>query len=446
MMPLLVRGGRLFAPAQGIDSTGSLLIDEGAISWLGTGEVTPLPSDCDVLSAGGLLVCPGFIDLHCHLREPGFEEKETISTGTLAAAQGGFTTVCCMPNTRPPLDNGATIKRVLTTAAEEGVVRVLPVGCITRGRKGEELVDMAELASAGVIGFSDDGDPVPDSELMKQALQMARSLGLQTGLQVRLPVIEHCEDKDLTGDGVLNEGVVSARLGLRGIPAAAEERMVARDIDLVRLTGGHLHVAHISTKGSVELVRRAKQEGLNVTAEVTPHHLTLTEEEIAACGANAKVAPPLRMEQDIEALIEGLVDDTIDAIATDHAPHTKAEKNRGLEQAPSGISGFEIAFGALMSLVHSGRLPLSTLIRKLTSAPAELLGERFGKLGSLEIGAAGDIVIIDPDMEWVVDTAKFASKGRNTPLAGRTLKGRVVATVFGGKVVYRDESVAFKKR
>jgi len=446
MMPLLVRGGRLFAPAQGIDSTGSLLIDEGAISWLGTGEVTPLPSDCDVLSAGGLLVCPGFIDLHCHLREPGFEEKETISTGTLAAAQGGFTTVCCMPNTRPPLDNGATIKRVLTTAAEEGVVRVLPVGCITRGRKGEELVDMAELASAGVIGFSDDGDPVPDSELMKQALQMARSLGLQTGLQVRLPVIEHCEDKDLTGDGVLNEGVVSARLGLRGIPAAAEERMVARDIDLVRLTGGHLHVAHISTKGSVELVRRAKQEGLNVTAEVTPHHLTLTEEEIAACGANAKVAPPLRMEQDIEALIEGLVDDTIDAIATDHAPHTKAEKNRGLEQAPSGISGFEIAFGALMSLVHSGRLPLSTLIRKLTSAPSELLGERFGKLGSLEIGAAGDIVIIDPDMEWVVDTAKFASKGRNTPLAGRTLKGRVVATVFGGKVVYRDESVAFKKR
>ena len=353
-MPLLVRGGRLFDPAQGIDGTGSLLIDGGTISWLGAGEAVP-PSGCDILPVQGFLVCPGFIDLHCHLREPGFEEKETISTGTLAAARGGFTTVCCMPNTEPPLDNRATIKRVLTTVAEEGMVRVLPVGCITKGRKGEELVDMAELASAGVIGFSDDGDPVPDSGLMRRALECAREAGL--------PVIEHCEDKALTGDGVLNEGVVSARLGLRGIPAAAEERMVARNIGLAGSTGGHLHVAHVSTKGSVELVRRAKQEGLNVTAEVTPHHLTLTEEEVSACGANARVNPPLRTEQDIEALIEGLVDDTIDAIATDHAPHTEAEKNRGLEQAPSGISGFETAFGALMSLVHTGRLPLTTHIR-----------------------------------------------------------------------------------
>lgn len=436
-MPLLVRGGRLFDPAQGIDDTGGLLIDGGTISWLGEGEVLP-PSGCDILPVQGFLVCPGFIDLHCHLREPGFEEKETISTGTLAAAGGGFTTVCCMPNTEPPLDNRATIKRVLTTVAEEGMVRVLPVGCITKGRKGEELVDMAELASAGVIGFSDDGDPVTDSALMERALRIARSIGL--------PVIEHCEDKALTGDGVLNEGVVSVRLGLRGISAAAEEIMVARNIGLAGSTGGHLHVAHVSTKGSVELVRRAKQEGLNVTAEVTPHHLTLTEEEVSACGANARVNPPLRTEQDIEALIEGLVDDTIDAIATDHAPHTEAEKNRGLEQAPSGISGFETAFGALMSLVHTGRLPLPTLIRKLTSAPAALLGERFGKLGTLEIGAAGDIVIIDPDMEWVVDTTKFASKGRNTPLAGRTLKGRVMATVCGGKVVYRDECVTLETR
>ncbi len=433
-MPLLVRGGRLFAPAQGINSTGSLFIDEGVISWLVAGEAAP-PFGCDILSVQGFLVCPGFIDLHCHLREPGFEEKETISTGTLAAARGGFTTVCCMPNTEPPLDNRVIIKRVLTTAAEEGVVRVLPVGCITQGRKGEELVDMAVLASAGVIGFSDDGDPVPDAGLMRRALECAHAVGL--------PVIEHCEDKALTGEGVINEGAVSARLGLHGIPVAAEEIMVARDIGLVRLTGGHLHVAHISTRGSVELVRRAKQEGLNVTAEVTPPHLTLTEEEIATCGPNAKVSPPLRTEQDIEALIEGLVDDTIDAIATDHAPHTEAEKNRGLGQAPSGISGFETAFGALMSLVHNGRLPLSTLIRKLTSAPAALLGERFGKLGTLEIGAVGDIAIIDPDMEWVVDTAKFASKGRNTPLTGRTLKGRVVATVYGGKVVYKDECVRF---
>ena len=436
--PLLIEGGWLFAPAQGIDSAGSLIIDDGRISWMGLGETAPPQSGYDIFPAKGLIVCPGFIDLHCHLREPGFEDKETISTGTLAAARGGFTTVCCMPNTNPPLDNAHIIRWILSRAAEAGTVRVLPVGCITRGRKGEELVDMEELGLAGVIGFSDDGDSVVDPDLMQQALECTRDTGL--------PVIEHCEDKTLSAGNVVNEGAVSARLGLKGSPAAAEDNMVARNIEIARRTGGRLHIAHVSTRGSVEMIRLARQEGIRVTAEVTPSHLTLTEEEIATCGANAKVSPPLRTEQDIEALIEGLKDDTIDAIATDHAPHTEAEKNLGLEQAPSGISGFETAFGALMGLVHAGRLSLSTLIRKLTSSPASILGDRFGKLGMLELGAVGDIVIIDPDKEWVVDTAKFASKGRNTPLAGCKLKGKVMATICGGRVVYRDDSVYIETR
>ena len=429
--PLLIQGGRILAPALGIDGTGSIIIDNGSISWMGPGETAPPKSGYDILPAKGLIVCPGFIDLHCHLREPGFEEKETISTGTLAAARGGFTTVCCMPNTSPPLDNIHIIEWVRSRAKEVSMVRVLPVGCITRGRKGEELTDMAELGLAGVIGFSDDGDSVADPDLMQRALERTLDAGL--------PVIEHCEDKSLSAGNMVNDGAVSARLGIKGSPAAAEYNMVARNIEIARRTGGRLHIAHVSTRGSVEMISLAKREGVRVTAEVTPSHLTLTEEEIAVCGASAKVSPPLRTGLDIEALIEGLKDDTIDAIATDHAPHTEAEKNLGLEQAPSGISGFETALGALMGLVHAGRLPLSTLIRKLTSGPASILGDRFGKLGTLELGAAGDIVIIDSDREWVVDVAKFASKGRNTPLAGRTLKGKVMATICGGNIVYRDE-------
>ena len=438
MTPLLVRGGRLFDPGLGIDGIGSVLVDGGRVSWLRMGEAAPPTSDHDAISARGLIVCPGFIDLHCHLREPGFEEKETISTGTRAAAKGGFTTVCCMPNTEPPLDSPEAVRWVLSRASEQGMVRVLPIGCITGGRAGRGLVDMAGMASAGVVGFSDDGDPVADSGLMRRALETARKLPL--------PVIEHCEDKAISADGVMNEGVVSARLGLGGIPAAAEEQMVARDIELARATGGHLHVAHISTRGSVELVRRARRDGVLVTAEVTPYHLTLTEEEVAVCGANAKVSPPLRTPEDVEALVEGLRDGTIDAIATDHAPHTGTEKGRGMELAPSGISGFETALGALMGLVHAGRLPLSILVDKLTTGPATILGERCGKLGTLEVGASGDITVIDPDREWVVDTGSFVSKGRNTPLAGRMLKGEVMATVCRGELVYRDEQVLLERR
>ena len=431
---LLIRGGRIIDPRQGIDEVGSLLISEGKISW--RGETPPQP-DYDVLPAEGLIVCPGFIDLHCHLRQPGFEEKETIATGTQAAARGGFTTICCMPNTNPPLDNQATIDYVKSVATTEGMVRVLPIGCISKGRKGKELADMGELASAGVIAFSDDGEPAANSRLMRQALDYSLALGL--------PVTDHCEDTALTEGGQMNEGIISTKLGLRGIPNAAEDIIVARDLALAQLTGGRLHIAHTSTEGSVDLIRRAKEKGIKVTAEATPHHLTLTEEKVIGYDANAKVNPPLRTKRDIQALIQGLNDNTIDIIATDHAPHTEADKLCEFALAPFGISGFETALGSLMTLVHDGQLALVTLITKLTCEPAKIIGNKYGELGTLAIGASGDVTIFDPDTEWVVDTKAFASKGKNTPLAGERLKGKIMATISQGELVYKDDSITLKE-
>ena len=436
MKPLLIQGGRIIDPSQGIDITGSLLIAEGKILWLGKGEKTPPQPDYDVLPARGLVVCPGFIDLHCHLRQPGFEEKETIATGTKAAARGGFTTICCMPNTSPPLDNQTVVEYIKSKSASEGVVRVLPIGCISKGRKGEELAEMGELASAGVIAFSDDGEPALNSHLMRQALDYSRAFDL--------PIIDHCEDKALTEGGQMNEGIISTRLGLRGIPNAAEEIMVARDLALAKLTGGRLHIAHVTTEGSVELIRRAKEKGIKVTAEVTPHHLTLTEERVIGYDTNAKVNPPLRTKRDIKALIQGLNDNTIDIIATDHAPHTEADKLCEFDLAPFGISGLETALGSLMSLVHDREISLVTLIAKLTYEPARIIGNKYSKLGTLAIGAPADVTLFDPTLEWVVDTKAFASKGRNTPLAGERLKGKVMATIFQGKLVYKDDSINVK--
>ena len=433
MKPLLIQGGRIIDPSLGLDETASLLITEGKISWLGGGEITPPPPDYDIVYAQGLIVCPGFIDLHCHLRQPGFEEKETIATGSRAAARGGFTTVCCMPNTNPPLDNRATIDYVKTKAATEGVVRVLPIGCISKGSKGRELTPMSELASAGVIAFSDDGQPVMDSGLMRQALEYSCAFGL--------PIIDHCEDIALTEGGQMNEGIISARLGVKGIPNAAEEIMVARDLALAQLTGGRLHIAHTTTEGSVDLVRHAKEKGIQVTAEVTPHHLTLTEERVIGYDTKAKVNPPLRTKRDIQALIQGLRENVIDIIATDHAPHSEAEKRCEFALAPFGISGFETALGSLMSLVHDGQLPLATLISKLTCEPSKIIGDKYGKLGTVATGAPADVTIFDPDLEWVVDTGAFASKGKNTPLAGSMLKGKVMATISEGKLVYKDDSI-----
>ncbi|MFC2057146.1 dihydroorotase [Chloroflexota bacterium] len=438
MKTLLIYGGHIVDPSQGINEIGSLLITEGKISWLSKGEVPPPQTDYDVLPAQGLTVCPGFIDLHCHLRQPGFENKETIATGTRAAARGGFTTICCMPNTNPPLDNLTVVDYVKSKATIEGIIRVLPIGCISKGRKGEELAPMCELASAGVIGYSDDGDPVLNPRLMRQALDYSRTLGL--------PIIDHCEDTTLADGGLMNEGIVSARLRLRGIPAAAEEVMVTRDLALAQSTGGWLHIAHVSTEGSVNIIRQAKEESVRVTAEVMPHHLTLTEEKVIGYDTNAKVNPPLRTKQDIRALIEGLKANVIDIIATDHAPHTKSDKLAEFTLAPFGISSFETALGSLMSLVHDGQLTLTTLISKLTCEPARIIGDKYGNLGTLAIGAPADITLFDTNKDWVVDTKTFASKGKNTPLAGSVLKGKVMATISLGKLVYKDDSIKVEEK
>jgi len=443
--PIVIRGGRILDPGQGLDQVGDILIRDGRIAAVGpnaSGEAQR------VIDASGLVVCPGFVDLHCHLREPGFEHKETIATGTLAAARGGFTTVCCMPNTEPPVDSAAVVEFILRTARSQGHARVLPIGCVSRGRAGKELAEMGDLADAGAVAFSDDGSPVADAALLRRALEYATTFGL--------PLVEHCEDLSLSHEGVMHEGWVATRLGLRGIPAAAEEAAVARAIALAELTGAHLHVAHVSTAGSVDLVRRAKERGSPITAEVTPHHLALTHEAVMvgapvlsgvegsespgglAYDTNAKVNPPLRTPADAEACLRGLLDGAIDAIATDHAPHAIEDKLCEFDHAAFGISGLETALALCLSLVHDGRLDLPTLVSKLTAGPVRVFGlERVEPgVGSLAVGAPGDVAVFDPQAEWTVEPERFASKGKNTPLAGRRLRGRVVATVYGGKMVF----------
>ena len=437
---ILIKNGRVVDPSQDIDEIASVLIDDGKIVGVDVGVES---EGAEVIDATGMVICPGFIDLHTHLREPGFEYKETIATGTAAAARGGFTTVCAMPNTSPVMDSRSIVDFVLAKAVEEGVVRVLPIGAVTKGSQGKELAEMGELADAGAIGFSDDGHPVSDHNIMRQALSYASSLGL--------PIINHAEVKSLSTGGVMNEGWVATRLGLKGIPTSAEEIMVARDIELADLTGGRVHIAHASTTGTIDLVRQAKDKGIDVTCEVTPHHLTLTDEAImgylstdgpfdtlteSAYDTATKVAPPLRGRTDMEAMVEALKEGVIDFIATDHAPHGIVDKQTTYEDAANGISVLETALGSLMGLVYSGAIPLPVVVEKLTASPAGFLGR--SDLGTLRAGSEADVTIIDPDAEWVVDPSEFRSKGKNTPLAGATLKGRVVATVYGGRVVYGD--------
>jgi dihydroorotase len=423
---LLIRGGRIIDPSQEIDKTADLLIKDGKILWLGEGK--PPIEDFAVLNAAGLIVCPGFIDLHCHLRQPGYEDKETIASGTGAAARGGFTTVCCMPNTNPPLDSGDMLNYVRTVAAREGIIRVFPIGCVSVGRKGEELADLNELEMNGAVAFSDDGSSVRNREVMNHALEYSRDF--------KRPIIDHCEDPTLTKGGQINEGVVSLEMGLRGISAAAEESIVKRDIDLAKETGGHVHIAHVSTEGSADLIRAAKEDGVHVTAEVTPHHLTLTEEDVLKYGTLAKVSPPLRTKNDTIALLRALNDSVIDIVATDHAPHTKADKDCEFTQAAFGISGLETALGSLVGLILKSELTLNNMIAALTMGPARVLG--YAKLGTLETGAPADVCIFNLHKEWKVDVEKFASKGKNTPLAGQTLKGKVMSTIYIGRPVYMD--------
>ena len=445
-MKLLIKGGRIIDPLAGLDFIGDLLIENGRVA--GLERDIDRPEGAREINASGLVVCPGFIDLHCHLREPDPEDKETIATGTQAAARGGFTTICAMPNTRPAMDSPEVIGLVTRKAREEGIVKVLPIGAVTVGREGETLTDMEALAGAGVIGFSDDGSPVSDDGIMRAALIRAAALGL--------PIMNHCEDLSLSRGGAMNDGVVSRSLGLPGVPAAAEELMVSRDVNLVEATGGLLHLTHLSTAGSVEILRVAKERGLNVTAEATPHHLTITEEWAIPGRARggrtdavvpgeynttAKVNPPLRTDRDVEAVVQALIDGVIDCIATDHAPHTIADKDCSFEEAAFGISGLEAALGSLMSLVHSGRLDLPNLIERLTAAPARILGipDRFP--GSVRVGSPADVTIFDPQADWVVDSTEFVSRGKNTPLDGATLKGRVRATIVDGSIAYRDEAL-----
>ncbi len=448
MRPVLVRRARLIDPARSKDFVGDILFSGGLIAALET-SIEAVPDGCTVVDGEGLVACPGFIDLHAHLREPGFEYKETIATGSDAAARGGFTTLCCMPNTDPPIDSESVVEFVLSRAREKGIVRILPIGCVTRGRQGKELADLEELAASGSVAFSDDGDPVHDPNLMRMALTYSADLGR--------PVSNHCQDFHLSGEGVMAEGAVATRLGLQGIPPAAEDAMIARDIALAQATGGRLHVAHLSTAGSVPLLRRAKDLGLNVTAEVCPHHLTITDEWALGSQGNGagrsewaydtstKVYPPLRGRLDADTLVEALADGTIDCIATDHAPHDVASKQVTYQDAAFGISVLETALGSALQPVHTGQIPLSVLIERLTVGPARILGSEYAPLATLEPGTPADIVLFDPEAEWTVDTAQFASKGRNTPLEGTTLKGCTMATIMGGRIVFQSPKLRIQE-
>ena len=423
-MSLLIRNGRVIDPAASIDSVQDVLLKGDRIERIG--RALAVPDDTPALDATGKIVCPGFIDLHVHLREPGQEYKETVATGTRAAAAGGFTAVCAMANTHPVNDNRAVTDYIRARAETEGIVRVYPIGAVTRNLGGEELAELAELAEAGCVAFSDDGKCVMNAALYRRAMEYT--------LPFATPLISHAEDHQLSRGAAMNEGVVSTELGLPGAPAAAEDVMVARDILLAELTGAHVHIAHVSTAGAVRLVRDAKARGVRVTAEVTPHHLLLTEEAVRTFDANTKMNPPLRTKRDAEALVEGLIDGTIDCIATDHAPHATSEKEGEYDRAAFGIVGLETAVGLLMDrLVTPGTLPLATLVARLSRDPARLLHLPGG---SLAAGAPADLTLLDPEARWTVDPARFASKSRNTPFAGWTVTGRPWKTIVGGRVAW----------
>lgn len=422
-MRLLLKGGRVVDPQNGLDETMDVLIQEGKVVAVDTAIGA---EDARVLDVRGKVVLPGLIDMHVHLREPGREDEETIETGTLAAARGGFVAVACMPNTDPPLDTGAAVRFVLSRARETGHVRVLPVGAVTRGLGGTELAEIGELRRAGAVAISDDGRPVTNATVMRHAMEYASMFDM--------PVISHAEDVELSAGGAINEGYWSTRLGLPGIPAAAEETMVARDIFLAELTGARLHIAHVSTAGSVELIRRAKEKGILVTCEATPHHFTLTDEAVAGYDTNTKVNPPLRTQRDVEAVRQGLADGTIDVIASDHAPHTAEEKEVEYELAAFGMIGLETSLAlAVTELVRPGILTLGQLVERMSYGPARTLGLDWP---GIVPGAEANITVLDPDASFVVDPAGFASRSRNTPFSGRRLFGKVVATVVEGRLAY----------
>lgn len=423
-MQLLIRGGRVVDPTQGVDDRLDLLIQDGKILRLGRDLAAP---DAQILNADGLTTAPGLVDIHVHLREPGFEAKETVATGCAAAARGGVTTLVAMPNTRPASDCPEIVQLVRDKAAPTGI-NVLPAGAVTLGQKGEQLTDFAALKAAGVPALTDDGVPIQNLALLRQAMLEAKRLNL--------PLLDHCEDRDMVQNYAVNEGGVSRRLGLPGRPAVAEELQIMRDVMLAEDTGAHVHICHISTAKGVDIVRQAKARGVHVTCETCPQYFTLTEDEILLQGTMARVNPPLRTQADVDGIRAGLADGTIDAIVTDHAPHTAGEKSKPLPDAPSGMVGLETSLAlALTGLYHTGLLPLGRVLALMSASPAALLGLDKGTLAA---GRDADLILFDPDQEWIIDKTKFASKGRNTPFHGRTVRGHVKYTISRGTIIYQE--------
>lgn len=423
--PMVLKGGRIVDPSQGLDIVGDVLMRDGRIEHCGTGLGDV--AGANVIDCAGLVVAPGFIDVHVHLREPGREDVETVATGAHSAVAGGFTGVCAMPNTKPVTDNQATVGFVKRQGEAAGFARVYPYGAISVAQKGETLAELGEMVGAGAVAFSDDGRPVESAHLMRTALEYARAFNV--------PVAEHCEDMSLARGGAMNEGIVSARLGLKGIPAEAEEIYVIRDILLARRTGGHIHLCHLSTKGSVELVRWGKERGINVTAEVCSHHISLTEDAVEGYNTNAKMNPPLRTAADVEALQQGVADGTIDLLVTDHAPHHYDEKEREFADAPNGIVGLETALGVNCTyLLHRGVISMAQMVDAMSCKPAKVFHLPGGTLAR---GAIADVSVFDPTRVWTVNPKQFKSKGRNTPYGGHSLTGQARLTVVGGRVVYR---------
>jgi dihydroorotase len=419
---LLLRGGRIIDPSTGVDEVADLLVVDGRVQ--ARGRDLDAPEGAEVREVTGLIVCPGLIDVHVHLREPGGEHKETIASGARAALAGGFTAVCAMPNTDPATDDPAVVGFVRAAGFRANAARVYPVGAVSVGQKGERLAEIGEMIAAGAVGITDDGRPVTDAGMMRAALEYTRTFGV--------PVASHCEEISLSRGGSMNEGVIATRLGLRGIPNAAEDTMIARDLILAELTGGRLHVQHVSTRRGVALIRDAKARGVNVTAEGTPHHFTLTDEAVAGYRTDAKVNPPLRSAADRAAVLEGVIDGTLDVIATDHAPHHYDEKEQAFEDAPFGLVGLETALGvAWTELVVAGHLDPSTLIHRMSVAPARAFNLPGGTLAT---GSPADITVFDPEQEWTVDPKRFLSKSRNTPFTGRRLIGAPALTIVGGEV------------
>jgi dihydroorotase len=422
---ILIKGGHVIDPGR-FNGIADVLIEDGKISAVA--PTLAAPAGAPVIQAAGLLVLPGFVDLHVHFREPGFEYKETIQSGTAAAVAGGFTSVCAMPNTNPVNDNQSVTEFMLDRARAAGNAHLYPIGAITKGSEGKELAEIGDLRRAGCVAISDDGKPVMNSLVMRRAMEYARAFDV--------PVVDHCEDLHLSEGGCMNEGLLSTELGLPGIPSAAEDVMVARNVSLAELTGARLHLAHISTAGSVRMVREAKSRGLKVTAEACPHHFTLTEELTRGYNTHAKMNPPLRTWQDVQAIKEGLRDGTIDVIATDHAPHATQEKQQEFTEAPFGIVGLETALSLTLALVEEGVLTIESAVEKLATAPAKAFSL---DAGTLAVGAPADVVIVDQHRQWEVDPSRFRSKSRNTPFAGWKVKGRVTTTIVAGRVVFELE-------